>query len=58
MSLNNAAYGLEVQEYSMELNPIDQWEIDDKLWMLKNMSFDVLDLQKHLKTNHFTGRVA
>ena len=56
--LNDAAYGMETQENSMKLNPINQWEIDDRVWMLKNMSFDVLDLQKHRKKNHFTGRVA
>lgn len=58
MSLNDAKYSMETQEQSMQLNPIDQWEIDDRIWMLKNMSFDVLDLQKHRKRNHFTGRVA
>ena len=58
MSLNDAKYSMETQEHSMQLNPINEWEIDDRIWMQKHMSFDVLDLQKHLKKNHFTGRVA
>jgi len=40
-------------KYSMELLDIDLWEIDDRIWMQKSMSFDVLDLQKHQKKNKF-----
>ena len=60
MSLNDAAYGHEVEEYHMDLsskNPAD-FVIIDRIWMLKSMIFDTIDLQKHQKKNHFTGRVA
>ncbi len=56
MKQNDGAYGHEVQELS--LKSIDDWEIDDRIWMQKRMSFDVIDLQKHQKKNHFKGCVA
>jgi hypothetical protein len=58
MPLNNAAYGMEVQEYSMDLSLRDpsQFEIEDRIWMQRTMSFDTIDLQKHQKKNHFTAR--
>lgn len=57
---NDAAYGLECQEYSMDLTLKDpaNWEITDRIWMQKQMNFTTIDLHKHQKTNHFTGRVA
>ncbi len=42
-------------KYSMELADIDLWEIDDRIWMQKRMSFDVLDLQKHQKRLKYKG---
>jgi len=42
-------------KYSMELQDIDVWEIDDRIWMQKRMSFDVLDLRKHHKKINFKG---
>ncbi len=58
MNLNDGAYGQEVEEYSMDLSlkdPVD-FVITDRIWMMKNMSFDSMDLQKHQKRNHFTHR--
>ena len=59
MALNNAAYGLDTQEYGMCLNSnVNEWEIDDRIWMQKqlNKSFvPNIDLQKHQKKNHFKG---
>jgi len=60
MNLNDAAYGMECQEYSTDLSLKDivDWKIDDRVWMQKRMDFPSIDLQKHQKSNHFTGRVA
>jgi hypothetical protein len=57
---NDAAYGMECQEHSMDLSlkDLDDWKIDDRIWMQKRMDFPSIDLQKHQKRNHFTGRVA
>ncbi len=53
--LNDAAYGMETQEYSTDLSLMElaEWQIDDRIWMQKRMAFDVVDLQKHQKANHF-----
>ena len=53
--VNDGKYGMEVQEYSMILNDPSRFEIEDRIWMQRRMSFDVLDLQKHQKRNHFSG---
>ena len=60
MVQNDAAYGMECQEYNMDLSlkDLDNWQITDRIWMQKRMDFPKIDLQKHQKTNHFTGRVA
>lgn len=57
---NDAAYGIETQEYGMDLSLKDlaDWEITDRIWMQKRMNFTTIDLQKHQKKNHFSGRVA
>ncbi len=60
MSQNDAAYGMERQEHGIDLSlkDIDNWKIDDRIWMQKHMDFPKIDLQKHQKKNHFKGRVA
>lgn len=58
--LNDAAYGMECQEYGIDLSlkDIENWEVDDRIWMQKNMSIQTIDLQKHMKTNHFKRSIA
>ena len=58
MSQNNGAYGQEVEEYSMDLSLKDpaDFVITDRIWMMRRMSFNSVDLQKHQKRNHFTHR--
>ena len=57
--LNDAAYEMETQELSIEnslrLKNLNEWEIEDRIWMQRNMRFDenVIDLQKHQKVNHY-----
>ena len=60
MSLNDGKYGYEVEEYSIEscLNDTCNYNCRDKIFMLRDMDFPKIDLQKHQKKNHFKGRTA
>ena len=53
--LNDGAYAMETQEYGMNMTlmEVSEWEMDDRIWMQKNMGFSNLDLQKNQKTNHY-----
>lgn len=60
MTLNDGKYGYEVEEYGIDLtlNDPEHFLIVDRIWMQKNMSFPTIDLQKHMKTNHFKRSIA